>query len=80
MSRTATEGFLTGRKVKLVGEVLDTTFLVVGPHPRRAGWMRLQHTDGKRLMIAGRTEDIRPLPTADEVGWDVNNDLLPPHG
>lgn len=79
MTRSATEQFLTGRKAKVRTDWLGCTYLVVGPHPRRSGWMRLQYADTGRF-AAARTGEIIPLPTADEVGWDVISDSLPPHG
>lgn len=80
MPRTATESFLIGRKARNTRELLDITFLVVGQHPHRAGWMWLQETDGRRRFVAVRTEDVRPLPTAEQVGWDIITGALPPHG
>jgi hypothetical protein len=89
--RTATEAFLTGCKAHVDGFVHVTPtgtrkpdeFLVVGP-ARRTGFMQVQDViDGDIAVVP--TSMVTPIvtwptPTAEQVGWDVVADLLPPHG
>lgn len=68
MPRTATETFLTGRKVRVDGFFYhdddgnrhDDVFLCVGPHPHFAGVMRVQDViDGD--FSTAHTDMIHPI-------------------